>query len=263
MREKLGAPQLILSNRPIAREVAAMIFQKLLKMIQPSKMRLSVRICPACGLSPFVQLGLGEVAVRCLRCTATPVHLALIAAVKASLPHLQRWSAYELSSSGPVLAYLRTRFDEVTCSEYFKDIPGGTFINGVRCEDVQKLSFKNESFDLCTSTEVFEHVPDDMAGFNELFRVLRPRGRLIFTVPLTNAQSTTERAAMVDGKLAHFHAPTYHGDRLTGSGSVLVFRDYGADICARLKAVGFTYASIAEPTESYFGYSRKVVVAVK
>lgn len=240
-----------------------MLFQKLLKLIQPSKMRLSVRICPACGLSPFVQLGVGEVAVRCLRCAATPVHLALIAAVKTSLPHLQRRSAYELSSGGPVLAYLRTRFDEVTCSEYLKDISGGTFVNGVRCEDVQKLSFEDESFDLCTSTEVFEHVPDDMAGFNELFRVLRPGGRLIFTVPLTDAYPTTERAAMVNGKLTHFMAPAYHGDRLAGSGSVLVFRDYGVDICARLKAVGFTYASIAEPLESYFGYSRGAVVAVK
>jgi len=226
-------------------------------------MRLSVRVCPACGLSPFVQLGQGEVAVRCLRCMATPVHLALIAAVKASLPLHQRWSVYELSSSGPVLAYLRTRFDEVTCSEYFKDIPGGAFVNGIRCEDVQKLSFKDESFDLCTSTEVFEHVPDDMAGFNELFRVLRPGGRLIFTAPLTDAQSTTERAAMVGGKLTYFLAPTYHGDRLTGSASVLVFRDYGLDICARLKEVGFTAASITEPATNYFGYSRKVVVAVK
>lgn len=240
-----------------------MIFQKLFKMIQPSKIRLSVRVCPACGLSPFVQLGQGEVAVRCLRCKATPVHLALVAEIRTSLPHLQRRSAYELSSSGPVLAYLRAQFDEVTCSEYFKDIPGGTVVNGIRCEDVQKLTFEDASFDLCTSTEVFEHVPDDMAGFKELFRVLRPGGRLIFTVPLTDAKMTTERATIVGRKLTYILAPTYHGDRLTGSGSVLVFRDYGVDICARLKEVGFTDASITEPATNYFGYSRKVVVAVK
>jgi ubiquinone/menaquinone biosynthesis C-methylase UbiE len=32
---------------------------------------------------------------------------------------------------------------------------------------VQRLSFADASFDLCTSTEVFEHVPDDRAGLRE------------------------------------------------------------------------------------------------
>ena len=240
-----------------------MIFEKLSAVLQPSKLRLSLRECPACGHSVFIRLGEGEVAVRCLRCSATPVHLALIAAVKADLPRMGRRSAYELSSRGPVLKYLRRQFETVICSEYFKGISGGTMVNDVRCEDVQQLSFEDSSFDLCTSTEVFEHVADDLAGFREVFRVLRPDGHFVFTVPLSGALSTTERAAVVDGHLTHYLPPAYHGDNLTGSDSVFVFRDYGTDVCARIMAAGFRQATMIEPAADYFGYARKVVVAVK
>ena len=45
--------------------------------------------------------------------------------------------------------------------------------------------YGDASFDLCTSTEVFEHMPDDLNGFSEIRRVLRPGGRFVFTVLLT------------------------------------------------------------------------------
>jgi hypothetical protein len=63
--------------------------------------------------------------------------------------------------------------------------------------------------------------------------------------------------------IRHLMPPEYHGDRLRGSGGVLVYRDYGVDIVDRLIAAGFATANIFEPHESWFGYSRKVVVAEK
>jgi SAM-dependent methyltransferase len=40
---------------------------------------------------------------------------------------------------------------------------------------------------------VFEHVPDDARGFSELRRVLRPGGKMLFTVPLFDAPDTVDR----------------------------------------------------------------------
>lgn len=45
------------------------------------------------------------------------------------------------------------------------------------------LPFADCSFDRVIASEVLEHVPDDLAVMAELFRVLRPAGRLAATVP--------------------------------------------------------------------------------
>ncbi len=47
----------------------------------------------------------------------------------------------------------------------------------------EALPFADGSFDLATSFEVLEHVPDDASAAAELARVLRPGGRALITVP--------------------------------------------------------------------------------
>jgi SAM-dependent methyltransferase len=122
------------------------------------------------------------------------------------------------------------------------------------------LSYIDGSFDLCTSTEVFEHVPDDRAGLRELHRVLRPGGRLLFTVPLDRTE-TLERARRDGSRVEYLLPPTYHGDRLNGPGSVLVYRDYGRDIVDRVRASGFEDVVLWTPPRDFHGHRRTVVVA--
>lgn len=51
--------------------------------------------------------------------------------------------------------------------------------------DVQHLPFASESFDNLLCTEVLEHVPEPGHGLDELYRVLRPGGRALVTVPMS------------------------------------------------------------------------------
>ena len=52
-------------------------------------------------------------------------------------------------------------------------------------EDATALTFRSDTFDVIVSLSVIEHIPDDgdMAALKEMWRVLRPGGRLILTVP--------------------------------------------------------------------------------
>ena len=49
--------------------------------------------------------------------------------------------------------------------------------------DVRRLPFAGDSFDAVTAMDVIEHIDDDKAASAEIFRVLKPGGRLFVTVP--------------------------------------------------------------------------------
>ena len=49
--------------------------------------------------------------------------------------------------------------------------------------DATRLPFTDGSFDRVIAAEVAEHIPDDVAAFGELARVLRPGGTMAVTVP--------------------------------------------------------------------------------
>jgi len=49
--------------------------------------------------------------------------------------------------------------------------------------DLLHLPFPDASFDRVMASEVLEHIPDDVTAMAEIFRVLRPGGRAVTTVP--------------------------------------------------------------------------------
>jgi len=47
----------------------------------------------------------------------------------------------------------------------------------------EKLPFPNEFFDVVTITDAFEHVENEKKTISEIYRVLKPNGAMIFSVP--------------------------------------------------------------------------------
>ena len=183
-------------------------------------------------------------------------------AVQRHVPQLSRVDTYELSTAGPLYAFLSKHCSSVTGSEYWPDVPPGEWRGRAQCQNIEALTYADESFDLVTSTEVFEHVVNDMNGFREVRRVLRETGVFVFTVPLLLDRETIERARILNGEIEHMEEPEYHDDTIRGEGKVLAFRTYGVDIVDRLVSAGFREALIDETDTSTFdGDGRAVVIA--
>jgi len=214
-----------------------------LSLLRPHELAIRFDRCPYCGPTLFVRLRREAVGVRCVRCAASAIHLVIGWALRDYVPDIAGADVCELSARGPLADFLKRTAKSAAFSEYFADVEPGSLRNGVRCEDVQRLSYADASFDLVTHTEVLEHVPDDARAFAELHRVLRPGGTMLFTVPLYGGYPTIERARLRDGDIEHLMEPAYHIDPLRGEG-ILAFRDYGLDIVERLRAAGFGEASV-------------------
>lgn len=226
------------------------------------ELRVIAGRCPFCGPTLLPRLADDELALRCLRCGASAVHLSIGWAIRDALPSLAGVAACELSARGPLAGFLTRSARSAALSEFLDGVAPGTVRDGVRCEDVQRLSYADASFDLCTSTEVLEHVPDDARAFAELHRVLRPGGVLLFTVPIVDAACTVERARLVDGRIEHLLPPSHHGDPLRPGPGILCYRDYGRDIVDRLHAAGFAKARLLPPDPRVpFGLGRAVLFA--
>jgi SAM-dependent methyltransferase len=64
-------------------------------------------------------------------------------------------------------------------SEYFPDTPLGAEKNGVQCQNLEALTFKDNSFDLVITEDVLEHVVNVRKALSEIHRVLK-QGRLSY-----------------------------------------------------------------------------------
>ena len=190
--------------------------------------------------------------------------MSIVQVLKVLVPDIARKHVCEMSSRGPLFEFLKSHCRYLTVSEYFDGVLPGAFKDGVQCQDVHQLTYPDECFNICTSTEVFEHVADDLKGFAEIHRVLRPGSLFIFTVPLSNSVTTVQRAELVDGEIRHLLPPEYHSDLIRGEEKVLVYRDFGLDIAERLRQAGFSSARIMKVDDSeWWGLGQSVVIAEK
>ena len=232
------------------------------RLIEPRQLRILKISCPLCDFPVLVRLAREERGLRCPRCRGGVVHMCMAHVLNANFDSLSEYSVYELSSRGPMVKYLKRSCKSLTVSEFWPDVSPGQWKNGIQCQNVERLTFSDESFDLCTSTEVFEHVVDDLTGFREIRRVLKVGGIFIFSVPLRLNEKTLERAVIIDGEICHLEEPEYHDDILRGPGKVLAYRTYGFDITDKLLEAGFSTAIIDTSAKEYFdGLGRSLIVA--
>lgn len=152
-------------------------------------------------------------------------------------------SLYLTEQTTPFFKLARDIASHTVGSEHLGDgtRPGAINRNGLRNEDVTRLTFDSNQFDIVGSFDVLEHVPDYKKALSELFRILRPGGSLVMTAPFRiGSKETLVRArAKEDGTIEHLLPPEYHGDPLSAEG-VLCFYHFGWDILDDMRLAGFS-----------------------
>jgi SAM-dependent methyltransferase len=144
-------------------------------------------------------------------------------------------------------------------SSCYKDgLATGTEISPrTSCQNIEALTYADSSFDFVITEDVFEHVRHPEKGFREIFRVLRPGGYHVFTIPFHFDRPTVVRVDTSGAEDIHLLPPEYHGDPLRGT--ILAYRTFGIDLFPQLDAIGYEtrldYSTVADRSQGIFDSS--------
>jgi Methyltransferase domain len=222
-------------------------FRRLRRRVLPNLQylpRTRIRRCRACQTtSLFVQFGADEEFRFCLLCTANLRYEMLCEYIRDTYT-LEKLDILELDPASPLQSLL-SRGRTYTRTFFRPNLERGSMgEDGARVEDITALTLKGESLDLIVSADVLEHVPDAPAAFSESYRVLRPGGSHVFTVP--NEAKTIRRAVVENGEVRHLAKPEYHSDPLDPNG-ILAFWHYGPDMQEQFGDCGLKFAIVKGP----------------
>jgi hypothetical protein len=175
---------------------------------------------------------------KCTRCGSIPRERALMEVLEQRFPS---WRTMTIHESSPGNRGASKRFakecPQYIPSHFFNKQPLGTMVGAYRCENLEQLTFADESIDLHVTQDVFEHILRPARGFAEIARTLKPGGAHVFTVPLVNKDRPSKMRIDVDatGAVSYLEPPVYHGNPIDAQGS-LVTIDWGFDIREHIAA---------------------------
>ena len=165
----------------------------------------------------------------CARCRSVPRWRALIEVLNNSFPEWRKGKILESSPGGPASDKLQRECFRYVPTHYFPGQLPGSHVGGVRCENLERLTFPEESFDLVITQDVFEHVLNPGKAFKEVARVLKRGGAHVFTVPYFHWQPTFVRALETAEGIQYLAEKQYHGNPIDAAGS-LVVTDWGEEL---------------------------------
>ncbi len=101
--------------------------------------------------------------------------------------------------------------------------------------DLQQMSFDDSSIDVIIHSDTLEHVPNSRAALKESQRVLKPGGRLFYTVPIVVGRMSRSRRGL---------PASYHGKPGSPRADYAVQTEYGANFWCEIFEAGFQDVSL-------------------
>ena len=191
--------------------------------------------CSCCRAdSEFIETGVWlRDQYLCRRCGSIP----RVRAVNMTLDrYFPLWETATIHESSPSNNFIARYCSHYSSSYFFEGVALGTEHQGSRCENLEALTFSDNTFDLVITQDVLEHVFRPDLAVSEIMRVVKPGGAHLFTTPKHKGLRKTSQRATLDGEtIVHLLEPQYHGNPI-GDGRALVTWDYGDDFEAYLWA---------------------------
>lgn len=149
------------------------------------------------------------------------------------LPDFFGSTVYLPETASGTARWLANNHSNITLSEYRgPDHARGEIIDGIRNEDLCDLAMRDGSFHYVICKDILEHVPNPYQAISEMFRILKPGGVLVLTVPFYETREKNLQTANMDeaGKITHLVTPEYHGNPKTPEKRYLVFTKFGWEL---------------------------------
>ena len=166
---------------------------------------------------------------RCVRCFSIPRWRAVIHVLGVQFPRWRDLSIHESSPAGAASTKIQAGCKAYLPTHFWPDVSPGESKYGIRCEDLERQTSPDESFDLVVTQDVFEHVLQPAKAFAEVARTLKPGGAHLFTVPTYPGRQSVVRAEPGPEGIRHLLPEVYHGNPISDEGS-LVVTDWGDDL---------------------------------
>lgn len=181
--------------------------------------------CPFCGWKAKIFLPFGvkpRKNARCPKCGSLERHRLYYLYLKEILPKDKQLKVIHFAPEKIITSLLKS-YSNI---EYLSiDIEPH---RAMKTEDITRLTFSDNSFDIIFCSHVLEHVENDRKAMQELFRILKPGGFAILQVPVKNIEKTFEDFTVKDPK---------EREKVFGQSDHV--RIYGKDYLNRLEQSGF------------------------
>lgn len=203
--------------------------------------------------------------LRCIRCNSVPRFRAFVFVLNTHFPKWRTLTIHESSPGGASSAKIKNECANYTATHFFPDTAPGRQKNGYRCENLEKQTFMDGSFDLVITQDVFEHILNPARAFSEIERTLKPGGCHVFTVPWYYWKQTLVRATQEDGRINHLLSPVYHGNPIDSAGSLVVteWGDDFVDFIYKNSGMTTTVIDISDKNMGIEGKFREVFISRK
>lgn len=225
--------------------------------------------CNICGASAgFLNPDRGKEGFHCGNCSATSRNRLVMWVLGRLLgfgdmpvahwPRNKALRVLEPCPRGPQVAMLQDKFSYITPEFDPEKIAAGA--DPKEFADVQDLGFADESFDVVIASDVFEHVRDDRRGFREIYRVLKPGGVFLLTVPYDHGREKTLERVRVDGDRDILLTEARYAG---GGGATLDYREYGRDLADALRDTGFAVGLLMKAQPRFQIYPSAIFVCAR